>query len=68
MSVDLNERYVLDQTGNRVAVLIDIEEYQKVLAALEELESIHAYDEAKASGDEAISFDQAVQEIENQRG
>ena len=68
MSVDLTERYVLDQTGNRVAVLIDIEEYQKVLAALEELESIHAYDEAKESGDEVISFDQAVQEIENQRG
>jgi PHD/YefM family antitoxin component YafN of YafNO toxin-antitoxin module len=67
MSVDLKERYVIDETGNRVAVLIDIEEYKKVLEALEELQSINAYDEAKASNDEIISFDQAIQEIESQR-
>ena len=67
MSVDLKERYVVDETGNRVAVLIDIEEYQRVLEALEELESITAYDEAKASDDEVISFEQAIEEIENQR-
>jgi hypothetical protein len=66
MSVDLKERFVVDETGNRVAVLIDIAEYQKVLEALEELESINAFDEAKASNDEIISFDQAVNEIENQ--
>ena len=66
MSVDLKERYVVDQTGNRVAVLIDIEEYQRILEALEELESINAYDEAKASNDEIISFEQAINEIESQ--
>ena len=65
MSVDLKERYVVDEAGNRVAVLIDIEEYQKVLEALEELESIRAYDEAKGSNDEIISFDQAIKEIES---
>ena len=66
MSVDLKERYVVDQTGNRVAVLIDIEEYHRILEALEELESINAYDEAKASNDEIISFEQAINEIESQ--
>jgi PHD/YefM family antitoxin component YafN of YafNO toxin-antitoxin module len=65
MAVDLKERFVVDETGNRVAVLIDIDEYQKVLEALEELESINAFDEAKASNDEMIPFDQAVNEIEN---
>lgn len=66
MSVDLKQRYVIDEAGNRVAVLIDIEEYNRILEALEELESINAYDEAKASNEEAIPFDQAVQEIESQ--
>lgn len=66
MTVDLKERFVVDETGNRVAVLIDIDEYQKILEALEELESINAYDEAKAANDEIISFDQAVNEIESQ--
>jgi hypothetical protein len=67
MTIDLKERYVVDGTGNRVAVLIDIEQYQKVLEALEELEAISAYDEAKASGGEIIPFDQAIKEIESQR-
>ena len=40
---------------------------QKVLEELEELESIRAYDRAKASGDEAIPFDQAIAEIERSR-
>jgi hypothetical protein len=34
---------------------------------LEELESIRAYDAAKASGDEVIPFEQAVTEIERER-
>jgi len=67
MSINLKERYVVDETGNRVAVLIDMEEYQRVLEALEELESINAYDEARATNDELVPFDQALKEIESQR-
>lgn len=61
------ERFVVDEGGNRTAVLIDIERYSELLEAQEELESIRAYDEAKASGDAAISFSQAVKEIEGAR-
>lgn len=67
MSVQLKERYVVDKSGARIGVLLDIEEYQKILEALEELEAINAYDEAKADTDEAIPFGQAVAEIESQR-
>ena len=55
------ERFLIDENGTRTAVLIDVEYYQKLLDALEELESIRAYDEAKESGDEIVSFEQAVQ-------
>ena len=61
------EQYVIDANGTRTAVLINVEYYQKLLDALEEVESIRAYDEAKESGDETIPFEQAVREIENQR-
>jgi PHD/YefM family antitoxin component YafN of YafNO toxin-antitoxin module len=60
------EHYVIDENGTRTAVLIDVEYYQKLLEALEELESIRAYDEAKESGNEAVPFEQAVHEIESQ--
>lgn len=61
------ERYVVDENGNRIGVLLDVADYCKLLEELEELESIRAYDAAKASGDEAIPFEQAVAEIERDR-
>jgi len=57
------EQYVVDQNGNRTAVLVDVTYYQELRAALDEIESIRAFDEAKASGDEVIPFAQATDEI-----
>lgn len=51
------ERFVTDGDGNRLAVLLEIKEYEELLAELEELESIRAYDAAKASGDDAVEFE-----------
>jgi hypothetical protein len=62
--IELKEHYLVDADGNRIGVFLDIAEYQKLLAELEELESIRAYDAARASGDEVIPFEQAVTEIE----
>ena len=61
------EQYVVDQNGNRTAVLLDLKYYDELVAALEEIEALRAYDEAKASGDEVIPFSQATEEIERQR-
>ena len=44
-----------------------MEDDKKLLVELEELESIRAYDAAKASDDEAIPFQEAIQEIEHSR-
>jgi hypothetical protein len=57
-------RYVIDTNGNRVEVVIDSEEYRRLLDAIEELESLRAYDAARASGNEALPFEQAISEIE----
>ncbi len=56
-------RYIVDTSGKRVEVVIDITEYRRLLDALEELESLHAYDAAKASNDETIPFEQAIKFI-----
>jgi hypothetical protein len=61
------EHFVVDENGTRTAVLLDLAYYQKLVDALEEFEAIRAYDEAKASGDEVISFQQALTELEEQR-
>jgi PHD/YefM family antitoxin component YafN of YafNO toxin-antitoxin module len=61
------ENYVIDEQGNPIGVVLDISDYRKLLEELEELESIRAFDAAKASGDEAIPFEEAVAEIEQNR-
>ena len=58
------ERYLVDESGNRVGVLLDIKDYEKLLEELEELDSIRAYDAAKASADEVIPLEEAIDEIE----
>ncbi len=60
-------RFVTNEQGEKVSVLLDMEEYRKMLEELEELESIRAYDAAKASGDSTIPFHQATEEIERSR-
>lgn len=61
------ENYVIDEQGNPIGVVLDIADYRKLLEELEELESIRAYDAAKASEDEVIPFEQAISEIEQNR-
>ena len=42
------KQYVVDQKGRRLAVLVDVRTYEKLMEAAEELEDIRAYDEAKS--------------------
>lgn len=63
----IRQQFIEDNQGHRVAVLLPIDEYNKMLEQLEEAEDIKAYDAAKASDDEIIPFDQAIKEIEEKR-
>lgn len=56
--------YLVDSEGNRKAVVVPISEWERILDALEELDDIRAYDDAKRDSSEAIPFEQAVSEIE----
>lgn len=67
VSTRYKEKYLVDEKGKPYCVLLNIRAYRKLMAELEELESIRAYDAAKASGEKAIPFEQAVQELEKSR-
>ena len=67
MTNTTKRRFVVDERGQRTAVILDITEYEKLMEDAEQLEAIRAYDAAKASGEEAIPFEQAVEEIERTR-
>jgi hypothetical protein len=61
------ERFIVDENGRRIGVLLDIADYQRLLEELEELDAMRAYDAAKASGDEVLPLEQALAEIEKDR-
>ena len=61
--IQFNEEYLVDEQGNRKAVVLSISEWEQILDALEGLDDIRAYDEAKGHPSEPVSFEQAISEI-----
>ena len=61
----LHPQYIVDDTQKQQAVIIPINEWEKILEHLEMLDDIEAYDKAKKDQSEIISFEQAIKEIKN---
>ena len=63
----MKTQFVTYDNGNKLAVILPIKEYRKMLDDLEELEDIKLYDEAKKGKQEFIDAEQAFNEIEKAR-
>ena len=67
----MEPRYVTDEEGERVGVILDVREYERLMGALEDLADLRAADEtleAIARGEEELlPLDEAVQEMEEER-
>ncbi len=66
--VGSEERYIVDSEGHRIAVILDLATYERLIDAVEELEDIRdgmAVLEALAKGEEeAIPIEQAIEAYE----
>lgn len=62
---------MVDENGKRVGVFLDLEEYERIMEELEELEDIRAAEEARRElergEDVLIPWEQAKIEIEEER-
>lgn len=67
----METRYVTDEKGERIGVILDVREYERLMEALEDLADLRAADEtlqAIARGEEdLLPLDEAVQEMEEER-
>ncbi len=61
--INIKPEFVMDAKRKRKSVILSTEDWDHVVAALEELDDIKAYDEAKSASQEAVPFPQAVREI-----
>lgn len=63
----IDTRYVTNEKGERVGVILSVEEYERLLEALEDLEDLRAADEALAAiergEDEPLPWEQVRDEI-----
>jgi hypothetical protein len=60
----IQENFVIDRKGQKIAVQVPIRVYEKLIADSEELDEIKEYRKAKAQKGDAIPFEQAFKEIE----
>ncbi len=60
-------QFLTNEKGEKIAVVISIGEYEKILDELEELWAIREYDEAKVSGETPIPLEQALEENRRSR-
>ena len=65
--ITVHEEYLVDEAGNRKAVVVPLYAWQQIKAELEELDDIRAYDAAKAQPSESIPFEEAMREIADER-
>jgi len=61
--IEVHPEYIVDERSNKKAVIILIEEWNNILEEMEELDDIRAYDAIKLEEEEAVPFEQAVDEI-----
>lgn len=62
-----NPQYLVNDEGQRTAVLLDLETYEELLEAREELDDIRAADAAKAEDPEGLPLAEARAEVERMR-
>jgi PHD/YefM family antitoxin component YafN of YafNO toxin-antitoxin module len=63
----MEARYIVDENGKRTGVILSVDEYERMIEALEDLEDVRLYDEAKAAlqrgESEVVPLEQAMREI-----
>lgn len=64
----MKTQFVIDDHGEKLAVILPIKKYYKMLDELEEMEDIRLYDEVKARREETIPFDAYLNQRKQQDG
>jgi hypothetical protein len=54
----MKTQFITDDHGNKLAVILPMKDYQKMLDDLEEMEDIKLYDEVKARKEETLPFNE----------
>ena len=60
-------QFIVNERGEKIAVIIPMEEYEEILERLEDLIDIQTIEEDQASSEGGIPLEQALDEIKRSR-
>lgn len=63
----INPKYITDQAGNKISVVISVKEFEELVGKIEELEDVKLYDQVKKSDETSLPIDEAFDLIETLR-
>ncbi|TDQ17652.1 hypothetical protein DFQ04_2308 [Algoriphagus boseongensis] len=63
----INPKYITDQAGNKISVVISVKEFEDLVGKIEELEDVKLYDQVKKSDETSLPIDEAFDLIETLR-
>jgi len=65
--LNLQERYIIDASGNRVGVILDLKAWERLVEELEELDDLRAFDEVVDEIEDALPLEAAKADIARRR-
>lgn len=60
----INPKYITDQAGNKISVVISLREFEAMVEKIEELEDIKLYDQVKNYDEPSLPINEAFELIE----
>jgi len=63
----VHPQYITNTAGEKLSVVLPIQEFKTIMEELEELEDVRLYDEAQADKEPSIPIDEAFKLIEAKR-
>ena len=57
-TLKMKTQFLTDEKGKKISIVIPLEEYNRILEDLEELEDIRLFDAVKAKNEKSIPIDQ----------
>ncbi|MBK6373836.1 MAG: hypothetical protein IPO45_11845 [Saprospiraceae bacterium] len=60
-------QFITDSKGKKIAVILPIEDYNKMIEDLEDIDDVRLYDEVKQLNEPSIPIEEAFKLIESKR-
>ena len=63
----MKTQFITDEKGNKISIVIPLEEYNRMVEDLEELDDIRLFDEVKARNEKSIPFEQYLKQRQKKK-